>query len=140
MTTLSNSQLFEWPIRVYYEDTDAGGVVFYANYLRFMERARSEWLRSLGFEQDQLMKDPGVMFAVRRAEVDYRLPARFNDELSVITRVDKLSGASITFAQQIVRRGEDQPLVEGLVQVACVTTEMKPARIPSSIKELLKTA
>jgi acyl-CoA thioester hydrolase len=140
MTTLSNSQLFEWPIRVYYEDTDAGGVVFYANYLRFMERARSEWLRSLGFEQDQLMKDPGVMFTVRRTEVDYRLPARFNDELSVITRVDKLSGASITFAQQIFRRGEDQPLVEGLVQVACVTTEMKPARIPSSIKEILKTA
>jgi len=140
MTTLSNSQLFEWPIRVYYEDTDAGGVVFYANYLRFMERARTEWLRSLGFEQDKLMQDPGVMFAVRHTEMDYRAPARFNDELSVITRVDKLSGASITFAQQIVRRGEDQPLVEGLVQVACVTTEMKPARIPSSIKEILKTA
>ena len=140
MTTLSNSQLFEWPIRVYYEDTDAGRVVFYANYLRFMERARTEWLRHLGFEQDKLMQDPGVMFAVRRTEMDYRAPARFNDELSVITRVDKLSGASITFAQQIVRRGEDQPLVEGLVQVACVTTEMKPARIPSTIKELLKTA
>ena len=140
MTTLSNSLLFEWPIRVYYEDTDAGGVVFYANYLRFMERARTEWLRHLGFEQDKLMQDPGVMFAVRRTEMDYRSPARVNDELSVITRVDKLSGASITFAQQIVRRGEDQALVEGLVQVACVTTEMKPARIPSSIKELLKTA
>jgi acyl-CoA thioester hydrolase len=140
MTTLSNSQLFEWPIRVYYEDTDAGGVVFYANYLRFMERARTEWLRHLGFEQDELMQDPGVMFAVYRTEIDYRAPARFNDELSVITRVDKLSGASITFAQQIVRRGDDQPLVEGLVQVACVTIEMKPARIPSSIKDLLKTA
>src|SRR6056300_861900 len=140
MTTLSNSQLFEWPIRVYYEDTDAGGVVFYANYLRFMERARTEWLRSLGFEQDELMQDPGVMFAVHRTEIDYRAPARFNDELSVITRLDKLSGTSITFAQQIVRRGDDQPLVEGLVQVACVTTEMKPARIPSSIKDLLKTA
>ncbi len=140
MTTLSNSQLFEWPIRVYYEDTDAGGVVFYANYLRFMERARTEWLRHLGFEQDELMQDPGVMFAVYRTEIDYRAPARFNDELSVITRVDKLSGASITFAQQIFRRGEDQPLVEGLVQVACVTIEMKPARIPSSIKDLLKTA
>ena len=114
--------------------------MFYANYLRFMERARTEWLRSLGFEQDKLMQDPGVMFAVRRTEMDYRAPARFNDELSVITRVDKLSGASITFAQQIFRRGEDQPLVEGLVQVACVTTEMKSARIPSSIKELLKTA
>lgn len=140
MTTLSNPQLFEWPIRVYYEDTDAGGVVFYANYLRFMERARTEWLRNLGFEQDKLMQDPGVMFFVRRTEMNYRAPARFNDELSVITRVDKLSGASITFAQQIFRRGEDQPLVEGLVQVACVTTEMKPARIPSSIKELLQTA
>jgi acyl-CoA thioester hydrolase len=138
MATLSNTQLFEWPIRVYYEDTDAGGVVFYANYLRFMERARSEWLRSLGFEQDRLMQDPGVMFTVRRTEVDYCLPARFNDELSVITRVDKLSGASITFAQQIFRLGEDKPLVEGLVQVACVTMDMKPARIPLSIKALLQ--
>ncbi|MGA1691211.1 MAG: YbgC/FadM family acyl-CoA thioesterase, partial [Sedimenticolaceae bacterium] len=107
---------------------------------RFMERARTEWLRSLGFEQDKLMQDPGVMFAVRRTEMDYRAPARFNDELSVITRVDKLSGASITFAQQIFRLGGDQPLVEALVQVACVTNEMKPARIPSSIKELLNTA
>mgnify|MGYP000178646085 CR=1 FL=1 len=69
---------FHWPVRVYYEDTDASGVVYYANYLKFMERARTEWLRGLGFEQDTLMLDPGVVFAVSRVELDYRSPARFN--------------------------------------------------------------
>ena len=72
---------FVWPVRVYWEDTDAGGVVYYANYLKFMERARSEWLRVLGFEQDVLRDDAGVVFVVRRVEIDYLSPARFNDQI-----------------------------------------------------------
>ncbi|MEJ1469461.1 MAG: YbgC/FadM family acyl-CoA thioesterase, partial [Candidatus Sedimenticola sp. (ex Thyasira tokunagai)] len=74
---------FIWPVRVYYEDTDSGGVVYYANYLKFMERARTEWLRQLGFEQDELLEKEGILFAVRRVAVDYLRPARFNDELLV---------------------------------------------------------
>ena len=76
---------FQWPVRVYYEDTDSGGVVYYANYLRFMERARTEWMRELGFEQDVLIREEGVIFAVRSAKVDYLRPALFNDELNVVT-------------------------------------------------------
>ena len=74
---------FVWPARVYYEDTDAGGVVYYANYLKFLERARTEWLRALGFDQRDLMREAGILFAVRRVEIDYLLPARFDDELEV---------------------------------------------------------
>ncbi|MBN8772080.1 MAG: YbgC/FadM family acyl-CoA thioesterase, partial [Thiobacillus sp.] len=72
---------FVWPVRVYWEDTDAGGVVYYANYLKFMERARSEWLRAFGFEQDVLRDEPGIVFVVRRVEIDYLSPARFNEQL-----------------------------------------------------------
>ena len=125
---------FVWPIRVYYEDTDAGGVVFYANYLRFMERARTEWLRSLGFEQDALMRDPGILFAVRRVEVDYLYPGRFNEQLSVHSRIAEIRAASLTFEQQIVREGDQKLLCTGSVQVACLdAASMRPARIPSAM-------
>jgi len=132
---------FVWPIRVYYEDTDAGGVVFYANYLRFMERARTEWLRSLGFEQDALMDDPGIVFAVRRTEVDYLLPARFNQLLSVQTRIADVAGARIDFAQQIVREEDQQTLCKGLITVACLSAgSLRPARIPADIyQQISKT-
>jgi len=128
---------FVWPIRVYYEDTDAGGVVFYANYLRFMERARTEWLRSLGFEQDALMRDPGVLFAVRRTEVDYLTPGRFNDLLKVSSRVVQLRGATLTFEQRIVSDDDAQrELCRGRVTVACLDSDsMRPTRIPSAIRE-----
>ena len=85
---------FLWPVRVYYEDTDSGGVVYYANYLKFMERARTEWLRALGFEQDQLIEEEGVIFAVRRAEVDFIAPGRFNDALQVSATTH---GATVNF-------------------------------------------
>ncbi len=126
---------FVWPIRVYYEDTDAGGVVFYANYLRFMERARTEWLRSLGFEQDALMDDPGIVFAVRRTEVDYLSPARFNELLSVRSGIVEAGGATLTFEQQIVRDQDQQLLCKGLVKVACLNKDsLRPARIPAKLR------
>jgi len=127
---------FVWPIRVYYEDTDAGGVVFYANYLRFMERARTEWLRSLGFEQDALMQDPGIVFAVRRTEVDYLLPARFNELLNVVSQVEQMRGATLTFAQRIIRATDQQVLCRGVVKVACLDRDnMRPTRIPAAIRD-----
>jgi len=131
---------FVWPIRVYYEDTDAGGVVFYANYLRFMERARTEWLRSFGFEQDALMEDPGIVFAVRRTEVDYLMPARFNELLSVRSRVVELGGASLTFEQQIARDSDQQLLCKGVIKVACLNNStMRPARIPADMRNQFMT-
>lgn len=107
---------FIWPVRVYYEDTDHGGVVFYANYLKFMERARTEWLRALGFEQDRLIEEEGLIFAVRSVQLTYHRPARFNDSLEVSARVIKFGRASIDFEQQ-VRRG-DEVLCEGVVRLA----------------------
>ena len=112
---------FSFPVRVYYEDTDAGGVVYYANYLRFMERARTEWLRSLGFEQDELVRNEGVIFAVRSAKLEYLVPARFNDLLDVTATVMKWGGASATFAQT-VRRG-DVTLCEGEVRIVSLNAD-----------------
>ncbi|MDH5370471.1 MAG: YbgC/FadM family acyl-CoA thioesterase, partial [Gammaproteobacteria bacterium] len=86
---IKNENIFLWPVRIYYEDTDSGGVVYYANYLKFMERARTEWLRSKGFEQDELIAKENVIFAVRSVQADYLLPARFNEEIVVNTWVLK---------------------------------------------------
>ena len=131
---------FVWPVRVYYEDTDAGGVVYYANYLRFLERARTEWLRHLGFEQDALMRDPGVLFAVRRVELDYLLPARFNDRLEVHSRIVRLAGASLDFSQTVVRLDDGAELCRGQVRVACLSVDdLRPARLPAAIKRQLTT-
>ncbi len=125
---------FLWPVRVYYEDTDSGGVVYYANYLKFMERARTEWLRSLGFEQDQLLEKEGVLFAVRRVEVDYRRPARFNDALTVSASIKSRGKASLTFQQEIRAEDDDRLLCAGEVKVACIDARrFSPAPIPESI-------
>ena len=101
--------MFFWPVRVYYEDTDCGGVVYYANYLRFMERARTEWLRALGFEQDVLATQHGVIFAVRSVALDFIRPARFNDLLRVGAGVVERRAASLTFAQEVaaMKPGDD---------------------------------
>ena len=132
---------FAWPIRVYYEDTDAGGVVFYANYLRYLERARSEWLRSLGFEQDALMQDPGILFAVRRVEVDYERPARFNEQLNVLSTVQGCRGASLDFAQRVERVSDGAVLCRAVVRVACIDAQnMRPARIPAAIRDKLQAS
>lgn len=129
---------FIWPVRVYYEDTDSGGVVYYANYLRFMERARTEYLRHFGFEQDQLIADVGVIFAVRSIEVDYRRPARFNELLEVSARVIQRGGASITFHQEIRRNGE--VLCSGRVKIASLEAgTMRPVAIPKQIVSAMDT-
>ena len=121
-----------WPVRVYYEDTDAGGVVFYANYLAYMERARTEWLRALGYSNSALAADSGVVFAVRRVEVDYLAPARLDDELEATASVEDSSRTSLTFRQQ-VRRGE-QVLCSGTVKIVCLDSErFRPTGIPKSL-------
>lgn len=126
---------FEWPVRVYYEDTDAGGVVYYASYLRFMERARTEWLRSLGYEQDVLVRAHGIVFAVVEANVRYRRPARFNDQLVVTAAVSEVSKAALRFEQQVRRDGVvPHVCVEAEIRVACVDLESFRARpIPADI-------
>ncbi|MES9947380.1 MAG: tol-pal system-associated acyl-CoA thioesterase [Candidatus Thiodiazotropha sp.] len=125
---------FVWPIRVYYEDTDAGGVVYYTNYLKFMERARTEWLRSLGFEQDLLLQQDGIIFAVRQVELGYHAPARFNDNLEVIARLSQKGRASLTFFQEVVRPSDSQLLCRGTIKIACVNMEtMRPTPIPKKL-------
>ena len=128
--------IFKWPVRVYYEDTDAAGVVFYANYLKFMERARTEWLRSLGFEQTTLFHDHNVVFVVRSLAVEFARPALFNDALEVTVEPQGAHGGVIEIAQK-VRRGAHE-LVTATVKIACVNTQsFKPVRIPPPILEKL---
>ena len=125
---------FSWPVRVYYEDTDSGGVVYYANYLKFMERARTAWLRSLGFEQDRLLQQEGIAFAVRRVAIDFIHPARFNDALLVNSRIKQRRKVSLTFQHQIIRQQDEKLLVGGDVQVACIDLgSFRPTSIPHNI-------
>jgi acyl-CoA thioester hydrolase len=127
---------FSWPIRVYWEDTDAGGVVYYATYLKFLERARTEWLRALGIEQPELAQADGVVFVVRRVEVDYLRPAAFNDSLTVICHLVDTGRASLEMEQAI--RRQDETLVTARVKIACVSREgFRPAKIPAHILERL---
>jgi acyl-CoA thioester hydrolase len=138
---------FSWRTRVYWEDTDAGGVVYYANYLRFMERARTEWLRTLGFCQRDLALNHGVLFAVTRVRIDYRRPARLDDELSVTCDPRSVGAASVSFAQNILRvssatrtdaaepPGAFDPapgvLTESEVRIACLDARtFRPLRTP----------
>ena len=127
---------FNWPIQIYYEDTDSGGVVYYANYLKFMERARTEWLRSFSIQQDDLRERFGIIFAVRQVQIDYLLPAKFNDELVVESKVTKKGKASITF-EQIVKR-DTEILVKANIKIACLDVDLfKPLPMPAEILEKL---
>lgn len=120
-----------FPVRVYYEDTDLGQVVYYANYLKFIERGRSEWLRSAGVDQTALL-DRGLAFVVRRVEADYLRPARFDDALEVVTTLDRATGPRITVAQSVERDGT--PLFRALVTVVCVDlAAMRPQRLPPDV-------
>lgn len=123
---------FSLATRVYYEDTDAGGVVFYVNYLKFMERARTEWLRELGFEQDDLMVNDGIVFAVTHVHMDFLRPARFNDQLNVTVQITHLGKASINVYQEIFRNNE--LLNQADIKLACVDRKsFVPKRIPERI-------
>lgn len=129
---------FLWPVRVYYEDTDSGGVVYYANYLKFMERGRTEWLRSLGFEQDELREKEGILFAVRRVEVDYRSPARFNDALLVSVEIQSRGKASLVFRQEIRTETDGGVLCSGEVKVACLDESgFRPVPIPNTLLSVI---
>lgn len=137
---------FYWPVRVYYEDTDNGGVIYYANYLKFMERARTEWLRSQGIEQDKLITEQGVIFAVRSVQVDYLKPGRFNQLLSVSAKVVATGKASFTFEQEVVvdsvktadqkteQVDDKQVLCRGRIKIACLNAKtLKPCAIPVTL-------
>ncbi|HWJ95088.1 MAG TPA: tol-pal system-associated acyl-CoA thioesterase [Telluria sp.] len=130
---------FHWTVRVYYEDTDAGGIVFYANYLRFFERARTEWLRALGIGQQELIEQQGAMFVVKSANVDYRAPAKLDDEIVVVTTIEKLGRASVQFLQQ-AWRGE-QLLTTASVKVGCVdAATMRPRSLPDDVAAKMQAA
>jgi acyl-CoA thioester hydrolase len=128
--------VFVLPVRVYYEDTDAGGIVYHANYLRFMERARTEWLRSLGFDQSRLKRELGMIFVVRSIQIEYKKPAQFDDTLEIVTHVMASRGASLVF-HQAIRRIEPEPtlLAEAQVKIACLDADtLRPRPIPALIR------
>jgi acyl-CoA thioester hydrolase len=128
--------VFTWQARVYWEDTDAGGIVYYANYLKFLERARSEWLRSRGLSQSALALDPGILFSVVAVEARYQRPARLDDVLSISCEPARDGGATVAFAQRIWRDGSnrEQQLLRARVRVACLDARsLKPRRLPEVI-------
>ena len=137
MTASSTALPFEWPIRVYYEDTDAQGVVYYANYFRFPERARTEWLRSLGVDQEQLLNEARRMFVVVSASADFITPARFNDQLVVTASLANLSRAAFDIAQQIYRDSTSGPLLlKSTIRAAYLDADtLRPKRIPGDLFE-----
>ena len=130
---------FAFPVRVYWEDTDAGGIVFYANYLKFFERARTEWLRSLGVHQSELRERTGGMFVVAETSVRYLQPARLDDELSVTAQLEEAGRATITISQQALLQPAGPLLAEGTIRIGWVdAATLRPARIPAMILEQLK--
>ncbi|MDR2788268.1 MAG: tol-pal system-associated acyl-CoA thioesterase [Candidatus Accumulibacter sp.] len=140
------SDAFDHTVRIYYEDTDAGGVVYYANYLKFFERCRTEWLRAMGFDQVDLLRDPGIAFVVRSVDLDYLKPARLDDLLTISLEVEKITRSQIFFRQH-VRRGDTretwEELVNGAIQVVCVridtgTGRMKVTSIPAPLRAQLE--
>jgi acyl-CoA thioester hydrolase len=137
--------VFSWPARVYWEDTDGGAIVYYANYLRFLERSRTEWLRSHGHSQQQLAAEAGILFTVVSIQVDYRSPARLDDELEITCEPRPEGAASLRFAQRVYRKAAGGaapvPLVEADVRVACVDARtLKPRRLPQFLREAVREA
>jgi len=135
-------QVFQWPMRVYWEDTDAGGIVFYANYLKFFERSRTEWLRSLGIEQQRLRESTGGIFVVTETTVRYHRPARLDDELIVTARLIEKGRASLIIGQSALLKSEQAPvlLCEGTIRIGWVEAAgLKPARIPAHLLDRLET-
>lgn len=125
-----------FPIRVYYEDTDLGQIVYYANYLKFIERGRSEWLRAAGVDQQRLLDEAHLAFVVRRVEADYLSPARFDDQLEVVTTLEQASGPRVTVSQAVERDGK--VLFQARVTVICVDLRtMRPHRLPPAVQAAL---
>jgi len=139
------SATYVLPVRVYYEDTDAGGVVYYANYLRFLERARTEWLRSLGYEQGLLAKEHGIVFAVRSIAAEYLRPARLDDMLNVISGIESVGRAQVAFNQRVERKAgmednTDELLLTAKLRIACINpARMQPVAMPREIYERLRS-
>lgn len=124
-----------YPVRVYYEDTDMGGIVYHANYLRYIERARSDWVRQLGNDQNA-MRDAGIVWVVRRIEAEYLATAKFEDELMVETTMRDISGVRLTM-DQLVKRG-DQVIFTASVTAVCMNAAGKPVRLPAEIRALIQ--
>ena len=128
---------FTWPVRVYYEDTDAGGIVFYANYLKFFERARTEWLRACGIDHQRVADETGAIFIVRSTALDYRAPARLDDMLTITSRIGRIGRASVEFKQEAWRDGT--LLVAGHIRIGCVDRAgIRPAAIPPDVLDALQ--
>jgi len=132
VTSSIQTPQFRWPLRIYYEDTDAGGMVYHSNYLKYFERARTEWLRQSGVNQQEMIRQHQVMFVMKSAWVDYHLPAKLDDELIVTTEIEKSGRASMVFAQEAWRN--DQCLVSGRFKIGCVHAEtVRPCAIPPAV-------
>ncbi|RJG22387.1 tol-pal system-associated acyl-CoA thioesterase [Massilia cavernae] len=130
---------FSWTVRVYYEDTDAGGIVFYANYLKFFERARTEWLRAIGVSQHRLASEDGAIFVVKNASVDYHAPARLDDSLNLTLRVEKLGRASVNFVQEAWCGGSLR--ASASVKVGCVdAATLRPRALPGATAAKMRAA
>ena len=129
--------MHEWLIRIYYEDTDSGGVVYHSNYLKYMERARTEWLRSLGIDQVELKKIFSVMFVVKELAIKYLKPAKFDDEIIVQTKVTDNKNCSLNLTQKIIRNRE--VLTDSVVEIVCINANLfKPTRIPHDVKKVME--
>lgn len=131
---------FYWPVRVYYEDTDASRVVYHAAYVKYFERARTEWLRARGFSQHALHDELGVVFTVANLELDFLRPGRLDDELQVSVNVDQVRGASLTFRQELIRAGEaGTPLARARVRVGCVSVaSFRPCPLPKAFVQTIE--
>jgi acyl-CoA thioester hydrolase len=123
---------YVFPVRVYYEDTDLAGIVYYANYLKFIERGRSEWVRSMGIDQVAMKQDAGVVFAVRRVEADYLQPAKFDDQLHVSTMISTISAARIVLDQTVLR--DDVVLFSAQVTLVALDAQGRPTRLPEAFR------
>jgi acyl-CoA thioester hydrolase len=132
---MNTTQMHQFSLRVYYEDTDLAGIVYYANYLKYIERARTEWIRGLGIDQTRLHAEAGVVFAVRKITADYLRPAHFDDLLTATTALLSVSGARIVLAQRVLR-GET-PLFVAEVTLVCLTATGQPTRLPEAVRKLL---
>nr|WP_319947756.1 tol-pal system-associated acyl-CoA thioesterase [uncultured Shimia sp.] len=132
---MKNSEIHKLTIRVYYEDTDMAGIVYYANYLRYIERARSDWVREIGVDQNAMKSDAGVVFAVRRVEADYLSPAHFDDQLTVETNTVNVTAARLVM-EQSVKRGQEV-LFQAIVTIVCISETGHPTRLPANIRLML---